>query len=210
MKPAKRDRRADLEALRELAEGQEGYFSAAQAITAGVDRHRLQRLTGQGIIERDTRGIYHFPTYPLGDRAELWRAVLWPSGRRGDVLGTLSHGTALSLYDASTINPSSIDITLPRSIRVRRTIPRTYRLHFRDYDPDETTKLQGLPVTTLFRTLFDLILDYTEFQFVTEALDSAQQKGLLTSNEIKRLKAFREVDPTLIERVVRERAGANG
>jgi hypothetical protein len=47
----------DLAALGETAERQEGYFSAAQAALAAVDRHRLQRLTGQGIIERDKRGI---------------------------------------------------------------------------------------------------------------------------------------------------------
>ena len=92
-----RDRRSVLTALGRLADEQEGYFSAAQAARAEVDRHRLQRLAGQGIIERDARGIYRFPTYPIGDRSELWRAVLWPSTDREGVLGTLSHGTALSL-----------------------------------------------------------------------------------------------------------------
>lgn len=204
MVPTKRVRRDDLAALGDVVEGQEGFFSAAQAGAAGVDRHRLQRLAGQGIIERDRRGIYRFPTYPVGDRAELWRAVLWSPLRRSDILATLSHGTALSLYDVSTINPSSIDITLPRSIRIRRVAPKTYRLHFRDYDRGETTKLNGLPVTSLFRTLLDLILDSTESQFVAEALDRATQRGLLTSSEAKRLRALRDVDPALLARVIRD------
>jgi predicted transcriptional regulator of viral defense system len=207
---AKRARRDDLASLGEIAEGQEGYFSAAQAANAGIDRHRLQRLTAQGIIERDSRGTYRFPLFPIGDRAELWRAVLWPSLGRGDVLGTLSHGTALSLYDVSTINPSRIDITLPRSLRLRREVPRAYRVHFRDYDATETAKLNGLPATTLFRTLLDLILDSSESQFVSEALDSASKKGLLTSLEVNRLRAVQAVDPQLMARIIRDRAGTDG
>lgn len=207
---AKRVRRNDLATLGDIAEGQEGYFAAAQAGAAGIDRHRLQRLARQGIIERDFRGIYRFPTYPLGDRAELWRAALWPSLGRRDVVGTLSHGTALSLYDVSTINPSRIDITIPRSVRLRRKVPKPYRLHFRDFEPSETTKLNGLPVTTLFRTLFDLMLDSSESQFVGEALENATQKGLLTSTEAKRLKALRGLDRTLIARIARDRAAVDG
>lgn len=210
MAAAKRARRDDLARLGDIADGQEGYFSATQAADVGVDRHRLQRLAAQGIIERDARGIYRFPAYPIGDRAELWRASLWPSVGRADILGTLSHGTALSMYDVSTINPSVVDITLPRSVRIRRAIPKTYRIHFRDFERGETTKIQGLPVTTLFRTLLDLILDSSEPQFVGEALEDAAKKGLLTSTEVKRLRALRDVDPSLMARISRDRAGARG
>jgi len=208
MVASKRARKDDLSALGEIAERQEGYFSAAQGALAGVDRHRLQRLTGQGIIERAKRGIYRFPSYPLGDRAELWRAALWPSVRRGDVLGTLSHGTALSLYEISTINPSAIDISLPRSIRIRRVVPPAYRLHFRDYGDNEVTRLLGLPVTTLYRTLLDLILGTSEAQFVAESLDNAQRMGLLTSTEVNRLRAVRGLDPDLMEQIARGRVGS--
>jgi predicted transcriptional regulator of viral defense system len=207
MAVAKRARKDDLAALGELAERQEGYFSAAQAALAGVDRHRLQRLTGQGIIERDKRGIYRFPNYPLADRGELWRAVLWPTVRRGDVLATLSHGTALSLYDVSTINPSVIDISLPRSVRIRRVIPPAYRLHFRNYSSGEVTTLHSLPATTLFRTLLDLILDSSESQFVSESLENAPRMGLLNSAEVNRLRTLRDVDPELLAQVTRDRTG---
>lgn len=207
---AKRERRDDLAALGDIAETQEGYFSASQASQAGVDRHRLQRLTQQGIIERDARGIYRFPAYPVGDRAELWRAALWPSLGRRNIVGILSHGTALSLYDVSTINPSRIDITVPRSTRLRRKVPKSYDVHYRDLEKDETTKVNGLQVTTLFRTLFDLILESSESQFVTEALENATRKGLLTSTETKKLKALRDVDPLLIARIARDRVSVDG
>lgn len=202
---SKRGRRDDLSALGEIAETQEGYFSAAQADDAGVDRHRLQRLAKQGIIERDARGVYRFPSYPVDDRAELWRATLWPSLGRSQVVGILSHGTALSMYDVSTINPSRIDISIPRAVRLRREVPRSYRVHFRDFEPGETTKIHGLQLTTLFRTLLDLIVDSSESQFVGEALETATRKGLLTSVEAKRLRALRDVDPTLIARIARDR-----
>lgn len=207
METSKRTRKSDLEALGDIAELQEGYFSAADAALVGIDRHRLQRLVGQGIIKRDERGIYRLARYPHGDRAELWRAVLWPS-RRGGILGTLSHGTALSLYEVSTINPSQIDIILPRALRIRRAIPREYRLRSGDYADSDMTRLFGLPVTTLYRTIFDLIVDSSESQFVAEALDNGQRRGVLTTKETQRLRALRELGSDMIEKIVASKAGA--
>jgi predicted transcriptional regulator of viral defense system len=197
---AEMSRRGNLEALGNIAERQEGYFSAAQAAAAGIERHRLQRLARQGVIERDERGIYRFVVYPHGERAELWRAVLWPSIQRGNLTGILSHGTALSLHEVSTVNPATVDLSISRSLRLRRGIPPAYRIHRRDLDPGEVTRLHGLPLTTLFRTLFDLIVSGEDRQFVAEALDEAPCRGLLTMEETKHLRALSAVDPSLLQK----------
>lgn len=201
MDAAKRSKRDTLSLLGELAEGQEGYFSASQAMSVGIDRHRLQRLTGQGILERDERGIYRFAAYPYGERGELWRAVLWPSLGRSDALGTLSHATALSLYEVSTISPSTIDITLPSKARIRRAVPPVYRLRFQDVGSMEVTHVFGLPVTTLYRTLFDLIVSSEQHQFVAEALDESPRRGVLTIKEADELLSLRRVGPALIKKI---------
>jgi predicted transcriptional regulator of viral defense system len=189
---------AGLGALSEVARAQDGFVSASQADAAGVDRHQLQRLVAQGLLERDDRGIYRISPFPESERAELWRAILWPSVHRNDSRAVLSDGTALSLFEISTINPNEIAITLPRSLRLRRDSPPGVRIHRRDYEPQDLTTIYGLPVTTLFRTLADLMVDGSELQFVDEALQNAPARGLLTSKELRSLKALRDIDSRLL------------
>jgi predicted transcriptional regulator of viral defense system len=192
--------------LTAVAAEQDGYLSAAQAASVGVDRHRLQRLERQGILERDARGIYRLAAYPHGERAELWRAVLWPSVNRRDFRGTLSHGTALSLHDVSTISPTKIDIAISPEIRLRKRVPSEYRVRFQRFTQDEVMHINGLPVTTLFRTLFDLIIALQDRQFVDEALERSPKLGLLTRTEVERLRTLAALHPDLLRMTMREGA----
>ena len=48
-----------------LAEGQAGYFTAAQAREAGLHQVRLAQLHRRGDIERVTRGVYRLTRYPI-------------------------------------------------------------------------------------------------------------------------------------------------
>lgn len=196
-------RPAVLEQLGQIASLQEGYFSAAQAQRAGVPGKRIARLVTSGILDRDERGIYRFASYPDTENAELWRAVLWPSVNRSTKVnelgkGVLSHGTALDLWNVSTINPSSIDITLPKSYRLRRTVPSIYRVHRADLATNEVAFIRGLPVTTLYRTLLDLIIDGRDQQFVDEALKNA---ATLSEGDRKKLTVLRTLDPATLKNV---------
>ena len=183
-----------LEAVTELGRRQEGFLAASQAATAGVDRQRLQRLVSRGLLERDSRGLYRILPFPESERAELWRAVLLPGVNRNESSAVLSDGTALELYDVSTINPNVTEISVPRSLRLRRDIPRSIRIHRRDYEPQDVTTLFGLPATTLFRTLVDLITENRELQFVDEAIERAGTRGLLTKKELHSISGLRELD----------------
>ena len=192
-------RRAFQVALADLGSGQAGYFLAAQAVAAGIDRFRLQRFERQGLLERDSRGLYRLTSYPVTDDAELWQAVLWPGLRNDKLQAALSDDTALSLYEVSTINPVGVDITLPKGVRVRREKPAAYRVRYRDYKPSDLTRIRGLPTTTLARALLDLIVDERALQFVDEALEAAPQRSLLTSREATTLRALRTGDRELLE-----------
>jgi predicted transcriptional regulator of viral defense system len=194
---AKRTGPDSMEALTDLGRGQDGLFSASQAAAKGVDRHQLQRLVGQRLLERDQRGLYRLAPFPESDRAELWRAVLWPAVQRVDTPAVLSDGTALSLYEVSTINPSVIDITVPRWLRLRRSPAPSIRIHRRDYESTDVTTVSGLPVTTLYRTLIDVILD-GGLQFVDEALKNPRTETLLTSKERGNIIGLRALDDHLL------------
>jgi len=49
------NRSDSIETLAELALGQDGFFAASQAAARGIDRHQIQRLVPQRLLERDQR-----------------------------------------------------------------------------------------------------------------------------------------------------------
>ena len=185
--------------LSEVGNLQSGYFVTGQAAGAGIDRHQLQRLVSQGLLEREGRGLYRIALFPENERAELWRAVLWPLVQRNGARGVVSDGTALDLYAVSTINPPHVDITVPRQTRLRRERPPGIRVRYRNYGPADVTTVEGLPVTTLYRTLLDLIMDGRELQFVDESLE--RSVGTLTRAELRNLRALRQLDSTVLNQV---------
>jgi predicted transcriptional regulator of viral defense system len=186
-----------LNKLTQLAASQGGFLTPGQAMAVGVDREPLKRLVKQGFLEREQRGLYRLTHFPTAENAELWRALLWPTLDRSDnVCAILCYGTALSLYDVSTINPKKIDVAVPRTARFRRSTPPPpgLQIHLKNYPPEDITKVQALLATTLFRTIADLIATNTITQFVDEALDNPRTRSLLTRKEFDTLKALRTLD----------------
>jgi predicted transcriptional regulator of viral defense system len=68
--------------LYDLAEGQAGYFTAAQGRRAGVHQVRLVQLRKRGDLERATRGVYRLARFPSSSLG-TWRRR---SGRKCVVL----------------------------------------------------------------------------------------------------------------------------
>lgn len=83
--------------LHELAERQSGYFTAAQARSAGLHQVRLVQLERSEDLERVSRGDYasRATPFPLGQYTE---AALWPQVRRPGAQGIVSHESALAVY----------------------------------------------------------------------------------------------------------------
>jgi predicted transcriptional regulator of viral defense system len=143
-------------ALYDLAEGQDGYFSAFQAEQAGIASMTLQRATAAGFLNRVSRGVYRLTHYPVTSmHVHLWEAVLWPQVR-APYRGTISHYTALRLHDLSDVNPEQTHITVPTALRARRQAPSTLVVHRADLQPYDITLVEGIPVTTVARTLLDI------------------------------------------------------
>jgi len=199
---ARRSRRSRtndaLDVIIEFAGSQDGFFTASQVAGSGVDRRHLQRLISQGLLERESRGLFRLRTASDGGRAELWRAVLWPAVQRAEnPNAVLSDGTALSLYNTTTINSRVIDVTVPKATRLRRHVPTAVRIHQRDYGAQDVTRVHGLPTTTLFRTLVDLIEAGRDLQFVDEALENVLSHAALSRSDIAALHSFRALDPRI-------------
>lgn len=142
--------------LYELAEGQDGYFSTFQADAEGVSRHALAKAAERGDVLRISRGVYRLAHFPVvSQNAHLWQAILWPQVRT-QVVGTLSHYTALQLHELSDINPAQTHITVPRNLRIVRQRPQHLIVHNADLAKHEVEYVDGLPTTTVERTLRDV------------------------------------------------------
>jgi hypothetical protein len=79
--------------------------------------------------------------------AQSWRR--WPIGL--DELERI----AKRLRVQSGVNPARIHVTLPTTVRLRRTVPKMLVIHHADLEPNDVETVEGVPVTTPVRTIRD-------------------------------------------------------
>jgi predicted transcriptional regulator of viral defense system len=179
--------------VHEIAMDQHGYFTVAQAREAGVGRQAVVMMERRGTIERVSYGLYKDHLVPTSPWGPYMAAVLWPHGTRG----VLSHQSALELLGLSDVNPAKIHITLPRGFRVRRQVPNQYELHHSDLGPQDTTVVEGIPVTTAARTIRDCHKTHLGPDLLRQAIEDGRRTGWLQSAEARLVAA--EVLPEGIE-----------
>jgi predicted transcriptional regulator of viral defense system len=160
----------DYDHLYEIAEAQAGYFTASQAQTVGFSTERLSANVKSGRFVRITQGVYrlyHFPGSPYEDMFIAWL--------RAGPYSVISHESALAVYELSDVLPGEIHIIVPRNASRRR---KGIRQHTNRLRADEITKRNGLPITTVERTLADLIATGLAEEQLRQAIREALQRGL--------------------------------
>jgi predicted transcriptional regulator of viral defense system len=172
----------DHDGLYRLAESQAGYFTAGQAITAGMDRSTLRHHARPGgRYERVRRGLYrlrHFPSSPHEHVVAAWL------GLQADAV--VSHESALELYELSDVIPTAIHVSLPRAKRGQR--PRAgVRFHTLDKPPgaSEAGTVNGVPVTTPERSIVDSLEAGTQPDQIDMAIRQALERGLITPRRLR-------------------------
>lgn len=180
-------------ALRELAEisaSQWGMVTSAQAVTRGVTRLDLSRLTEAGDLERIIQGVYKSAAAPSGSHLDVRAAWLSsePSrlaserlndGHRGIVV---SGQTAAWLYDIGDLRSNRTELTSP----IRRQTQRPdVRYRRRELSEKDVTIRDGIPVTTPERTIADLVEDRTDLSIVANALRDATRKYELDLSQLE-------------------------
>jgi predicted transcriptional regulator of viral defense system len=173
-----------------LAEEQLGYFTTAQAVAAGLSKYQLNRMARGGEIDRVSWGLYRLRNFPRSVLDQYMEASLWPLGTKG----VLSHETALELFDLSDAAPEKIHVTIPVAHRVRRTVPLQYRLHRSSLQPDEITSHEGIPITTVARTIRDCHTASVGPAIVRQAIEEACKRGQISRREANTLE--RELLPS--------------
>lgn len=167
----------------ELAEGQQGYFTIAQAVAAGVPSAHLPDMLRRGVVERISRGVYRLTDFPRALTGQFMEATLWPSSHREDVRGVLSYASALAFHQISDVSPSHVHVTVPRAFRIRRAVPRYLRIHKADLAPSDIGWHEGLPVTTAARAIRDCHAAHLGPALVRQAIEDGRRLGALTTRD---------------------------
>lgn len=123
-------------------------ISAAQLRSIGFTDSAIQRRLKAGRLHPKYQGVY-----------AVGRSDLTPNGHRMAAVlacgegAVLSHASAAALFGIRPSSSTKIDVTVPRSAPPRREGIRGHRAALTAAD---VTEVDGIPVTSLARTLLDL------------------------------------------------------
>lgn len=180
--------RSRFDELAALAEDSDGLLTAEQARQAGFTDSVLARLAQRGRIERTARGVYRIPHFSPGPFSQYREAVLWAKANRGPNDVALSHATALAVYGISDANPNVIHLTVPKSARLRRRRPKGVVVHHEDLTPEDIAVQDGIPVTTISKTVTDLLRSGGRIDLVRQAVADARREGFISDAQARQLR----------------------
>jgi very-short-patch-repair endonuclease len=168
-----------------LAAEQHGIVSRVQLIRRGIAAHLVDLRVRARVLRHVHAGVYRVgPLVSSMDREMA--AVLACSGpgvQGGAVLQTPEHWAVVGQQTAATAHgllppqPRSepVDVIVPSSVnRGRRQGIRSHRI---DLQPEDVTRIQGIPFTTVARTLVDLAGCATSAE-LERAFSVAARRGL--------------------------------
>jgi predicted transcriptional regulator of viral defense system len=92
------------------------------------------------------------------------------------------------VYGISDANPQLIHLTVPRSARLRRQKPKGVVVHRQDLSPEEITVEEGIPLTTISRTVADLLHSKGRIDLVRQAIADARHAGLISDAQARQLR----------------------
>ena len=154
------------ERIADLADGQWGLVTRAQARGAKVPAATFARLVKTGRLERVAHGVYRVRGAGETDHLALRAAWLQidPSRPAWDRLNdpegaVVSHTSAASLYGVGDLSPDIHEFSCPKRRQTRR---RDVRIHLEKIPASEQVVLRGLPATRAGRMIADLLADHVE------------------------------------------------
>ena len=133
--------------LAELADRQHGVVSREQLIRLGLKPGAIGRRIRAGRLHQLHPGVYSVGHRVLSRKAR-WMAAVLASGPDA----VLSHWSAAALWGIRPNGRTRIDLTVPHRSRSSELICR----HISQIPPDERSVKDGIPVTSVPRSTFDL------------------------------------------------------
>lgn len=181
-------------ALAELSSAQWGLFTTAQGRARGVSRLQLSRLAEAGQLERLANGVYRDTGAPVGEFDAVRAAWLstdpqrtaaqrLDDGATGAVVGA---ATAAFLHGVGDLQPEPFVFCVAKRRQSQRP---EIRYRQRTLSEDDVTMAQGLPVTTIERTIAELVQEGQDLSLVADVLADAVRS---TSIRLDRLSVLLE------------------
>jgi predicted transcriptional regulator of viral defense system len=155
-------------AIARLARRQHGRVARRQLLALGLGADAVDYRLAHCRLHLVYRGVYAVG-HDVPTREANWMAAVLAAGEGA----VLSHRDAASLWGIRPNARPLIEITSPSSQRRRRGI----QFHRSSLPADETTSHDGIPVTTVPRTLFDLAT-ILSFRQLERALNEAEVRRL--------------------------------
>jgi predicted transcriptional regulator of viral defense system len=162
----------------DLAEGQWGLVTSAQARLSGVSRVQLARLVDDSVLIRLAHGVYVLRAAVGTEHLELRAAWLGldPERMAADRLrnrtdgAVVSHASAARLHQLGDLDADRHEFTLAGRKQSRRS---DVRLHRGVLQAEDVAIVAGLPVTRPERVVVDLLSDRHDGEHVAGVLAGA-------------------------------------
>jgi len=162
--------------LYQIAEDQAGYFSLTQARELGIQRSQIYRQVKRGKFKSAERGVYRFVQFPASRFEEIHAAIL-----RAGPQAVVGFQTALYVYELSDLIPDEIHLILPVTSSRRRP---GIRVHTIQLTPKDVTQFEGLPITTVDKTIIDCAFAHVDVHQIRLAVFQALQRGMTTKKKL--------------------------
>jgi predicted transcriptional regulator of viral defense system len=160
----------------ELAETQHGILALHHFDLLGIDEDARKRLLAAGLLAHARYGVYRVTGAPPSWKGDVL-AACWAGGTRA----AASHLSAAALWPLPGGDESIQEITCPRWRRAHcdgLVVHESLAL-----PDDDITIVDGIPVTTVERTLFDLGAVCSR-NLVERALEAALRDELTTLDKV--------------------------
>lgn len=174
----KGDRQALRQALYRLAAGQSGFFTAAQALDLGYSYQAQKYHVDHGNWSRVDRGIFRIPEWPSSINDSLVRWVLWSKHR-----AVVSHDSAAAAHGLGVLNPAKVHLTVPPGFRMDNP---AVVLHRRELADSDLTLIDGAAITTVVRTVLDVIASQFDEELIASVVDDAVDTGAVSLRRLER------------------------
>lgn len=178
-----------LATLELIASDQWGIVTTAQAGREGIERLRLSRLAEKGELDRVRQGVYLLPSHRAGPHDEIRAAWLslepkkfieerWED--RHPVV--VSHESAARVHGIGRLIPPNITFSTEGKKQTRQHGIRIYTR--RELQDSDIVSVDGLPVTSVTRTVADLAEAGIERNYLADLVADALRKENVRIDEL--------------------------
>lgn len=171
-------------AIGQVASGQYGLISMAQALSLGVSPDAVRRRVAAGLLIRMAPGVFRLAGAPRSWQQRAAAGAMWIAGD-----GAVGGQAAAALHRLDGFGPPvAIEVVTPRNVRSNRPLLKVRRTPFW-LDEDRVT-VSGIAVTSVERTLIDVAGMGSEERLEIALEDALRRRLTIPEKVLRRLEGL--------------------